>query len=309
MSTQKRLLIFVLMVITPPIVYVGVSFYVNQRTSADTGYRSSALKADPPPPLPNPVVFTAINFNMLDRHTPPDDRPARMVALAHTLARYEPDFVLIQEAYIELERQNLYAALAGTPLAYEAYFPSGSVGSGLYVLSAHPIVEAYFTRYSANGKWYRIDQGDWWAGKGTALARLELKDEAGYLDLYNVDTIQRHGSDAYDDDRDIQLAEAAQFIADTRTGTAPAIVGGTFNYFGENDALKAFTGAANLGELFTRSQGVEHLYFVEDSGYDFTVTNIESFDLLVSNSGASFASPEHSGYVCTFTVTPADGAS
>ena len=61
-------------------------------------------------------------------------------------------------------------------------FPSGALGSGLWILSRHPIVEAYFEQFTHNGHWWEFAQGDWWAGKGIGLARIELTTDT-YLDI------------------------------------------------------------------------------------------------------------------------------
>lgn len=48
------------------------------------------------------------------------------------------------------------------------------IGSGLVVLSLHPIENILFHRYTLNGYPIRIDHGDWLCGKGVALAVLRV---------------------------------------------------------------------------------------------------------------------------------------
>ena len=49
------------------------------------------------------------------------------------------------------------------------------IGSGLVVLSRHPIESVLFHRYTLNGYPIRVDHGDWLCGKGVALVVLRVE--------------------------------------------------------------------------------------------------------------------------------------
>ena len=98
-----------------------------------------------------------------------------MRAIGKLLADLQPDLVGIQEAFVSADREILVEQLRNTRLKYYKYFPSGLVGSGLWILSAFPIQETHFHRFPKNGKLYKIWHGDWWAGKGIALARKRMR--------------------------------------------------------------------------------------------------------------------------------------
>lgn len=49
---------------------------------------------------------------------------------------------------------------------------SGVAGSGLCILSKHPIVTTLFHSWSVNGYVHRITHGDWFGGKGVGLCRI-----------------------------------------------------------------------------------------------------------------------------------------
>lgn len=49
---------------------------------------------------------------------------------------------------------------------------SGVFGSGLCVLSKHPIVTTLFHAWSVNGYVHRIQHGDWFGGKGVGLCQI-----------------------------------------------------------------------------------------------------------------------------------------
>lgn len=52
------------------------------------------------------------------------------------------------------------------------YFFSGVVGSGVCILSKHPIKETFFHQWSLNGYIHKIHHGDWFGGKGVGLCKI-----------------------------------------------------------------------------------------------------------------------------------------
>ena len=60
-------------------------------------------------------------------------------------------------------------------LPYSHYFFSGVNGSGTCVLSATPIIEAHFHKFSLNGFPHKIFHGDWFGGKGLGLCKTIYK--------------------------------------------------------------------------------------------------------------------------------------
>lgn len=53
---------------------------------------------------------------------------------------------------------------------------SGVAGSGLCILSKHPIISAFFHSWSVNGYVHRIQHGDWFGGKGVGLCKIKIND-------------------------------------------------------------------------------------------------------------------------------------
>lgn len=47
-------------------------------------------------------------------------------------------------------------------------------GSGLCILSKHPIVDVYFHQWPINGYAHKIHQGDWFGGKGIGLCKIQI---------------------------------------------------------------------------------------------------------------------------------------
>src|SRR5690606_4091093 len=127
--------------------------------------------------------------------------------IAERLVALDPDIVGFQEAFIAADREVLQAGLAASRLQHFQYYASGTVGSGLLIASAFPIREAWFCRFSKSNPWYKFNEGDWWAGKGVALARLELPEGGGFIDFYNTHAQAGYGNPAYKVVRNFQMAE------------------------------------------------------------------------------------------------------
>ncbi|MDX9767147.1 MAG: endonuclease/exonuclease/phosphatase family protein [Ectothiorhodospiraceae bacterium] len=185
-----------------------------------------------------PRTLRIISFNVACGHLFTTHRDQRMDAIGRRLKELDPDLVAIQEAFTHDGRARLFAALEGSRLVYRADFPAGVVGNGMLTLSAWPIVERTFHRYRHGSPWYKIHQGDWWAGKGVGLTRIALPELD--LDFYNTHTQPDRGDPANAVARRGQMTEMADFIGCTRRPDVPLIAAGDFN---------TGVGAADLGSL------------------------------------------------------------
>ena len=263
-KTLKILLIVcaVLFVLYWAILIVAIPF--NAKTPSETDLSKSALKAKPPSPLTKEIALKIVTFNIHDMHVISWDRPERMKGIAQALRELDPDIVGLQEAWIEKDRKTLMDALAGTRLKYCRYYPSGFVGSGKFIVSAFPITEAFFHRYARNGKWYKPYHGDWWGGKGVALARLELPEGAGYIDFYDTHAHAGYGSHEYDADREAQMLEMADFINESATGAAPAFVVGDLNCRAGSKAFENAVNCARLEWMITGGPRIDNILAVKN---------------------------------------------
>lgn len=157
------------------------------------------------------------------------DYPHRMQALAATLARSDYDVVCLQEVWTDGDVERLTRAGRSGGLAYAQHFPSGVMGSGLLTLSRYPIVDVDFYRYRLGGTVETIWHGDYIAGKGVGLVRIQTP--GGMVDVYNTHAIAQYHPDAMDTyraHRAAQLYEATRYIA-AETTTNPLIFCGDFN--------------------------------------------------------------------------------
>jgi sphingomyelin phosphodiesterase 2 len=253
-----------------PVLLVLVMAPFNQRTGAPTVYQRSGLLADPPAQWTAPVTLRIVTFNIADAYGFTTNRPERMRAIAATLTRLDPDLVGLQESFIARDRALLLDALGHSRLTHHVRFPAGTTGNGLLILSAYPIKEHWFYRYYANNPWYRLWEGDWWAGKGVGLARVELP--GGFLDFYDTHAqAGRSNPTHYVEVRTKQMAGLAQFMNGSRTGSAPAFIVGDFNTPMDRSDLATAIEEAHLLRMMNQDTGIDHIFAVDDPHYRFEV--------------------------------------
>ena len=111
----------------------------------------SALLKSPPPGLKEPMTIKVVTFNIQDTWVLGQDRPERMRAIGAKLSLLDPDLVGFQEAFIEEDMRYMKDELRDSRLKYWQYYPSGAVGSGVYIASVWPIKEVFFHQYTTSG--------------------------------------------------------------------------------------------------------------------------------------------------------------
>ncbi|MCH7850725.1 MAG: endonuclease/exonuclease/phosphatase family protein [Nanoarchaeota archaeon] len=94
-----------------------------------------------------------------------------------------PDIVGFQEVFGG-SRRRIVDSLKGTKLKFGHYFPSNFFGSGLFVMSAFPIIKTEFHQFSKQGNPLEFETSDFYAGKGICLTRVETG--IGVFDFYNT---------------------------------------------------------------------------------------------------------------------------
>ncbi len=262
----------------PPLLLAGIvsftALVLNPRTGAATDYHTSALLSATPPPLIEPTTLKIVTFNIACAYLFTSNRPERMREIGRVLTELDPDIVGIQESFVAKDREILLEALSESRLQYHADYPAATVGNGLLTLSAYPIVENYFHRFRVNNPWYKMHQGDWWAGKGVGLARILLPDGA-VVDFYNTHAQAGRGDAANAAVRFEQMGELAAFMNQSRTGVGPAFIVGDFNTrMGRSDLERAMSEAGLLCAM-TIESGIDFIFAAEDKRY-----NVETLDTI-----------------------------
>lgn len=259
------LLLSLLAVVT--VIVLG-TLVLNPRVGAPTDFGSSPYLISPPPPVSEAVTLKIITFNIADAYLFTTNRPERVKEIGRILTELDPDIVGLQESFIAKDRKLLLEALSGSLLKYHVDFPAATVGNGLLILSAHPIVEHYFYRYRNNNPWYKIHQGDWWAGKGIGLARIELPDGC-ILDFYNTHAQAGRGDPDNAVVRFEQMGELAAFMNQSRNRSGPVFIVGDFNTIVERPDLERAIEEAGLKLTMTIDSGIDLVFAAEDGHYDF----------------------------------------
>ncbi len=270
--------------------HIGVETHISQSRALASGDTQGPTET---------LTLRVVTYNIQALWVVGTDRPARMKALAAKLVELDPDIVGLQEVFVKKDRDLLLSCLAGSRLKHFEYFPSGLVGSGLLIASAYPIKEVFFHRYKAAGDWYKLWEGDWWAGKGIALARIELPGGNGWFDFYTTHAQADYGGNPVNIDvRAMQMAELVDFVNESHVKNVPGILVGDVNCsIGERDYEIAVKGARLVRTMSVPSK-IDHIFCIDSDGYSFEV--LDSVEIRDHN-GVRLS--DHNGYVSDIRIT------
>jgi len=300
----KVVFIILAILIALPWAILFVARPFNARTPSEQDLSKSALLAKPPAPIAKELTLKIVTFNIQDMYLIGRNRPERMRGIGQALRDLDPDIAGFQEAFIEKDRQTLLDSVADTRLKYHQYYPSGTVGSGKFILSAFPIQEAFFHRYQKNGKWYKPYHGDWWGGKGVALARIQLPGDSGYVDFYDTHAHASYGSPEYDADREAQMHEMADFIKASATGTSPVIAVGDFNCATGSKPFHILVDQAHLQWMMTGDPRIDNIFAGKTPRYAFDLMDFLTIDRKVPTARGETSLSDHRGYMSTIHIKP-----
>ena len=285
--------------------YLYIMSFRNGAVDSPTDFSESALLANPPKAISEPLTITAATFNIQDLWIVGRRRPERMRAIGRVLTELDPDVVGFQEAFIDGDREILLEALAGSRLRHHRYFPSGTSGSGLLIASAYPIAEAWFHRFTVSNAWWRVWEGDFWAGKGAALARLQLPEDRGCIDFYTTHAQAKYHKSSYRAIGTQQMAELARFVKKTHTPTAPAILTGDFNCREGNPDYKTLTDALPLRRLMKGIKpSIDNIFAVGDGHYSFEAEETVVLENGVDSQDRELRLSDHDGYLSRIRIVP-----
>lgn len=227
-------------------------------------------------------------------------RSARMNAIATEITRLKPDIITLQEAYMPGNRQELLTVLA-EQWPHQHYFASAVVGSGLLTLSRFPVVDIAFHRFRMGGKPEDILHGDYYAGKGIGLTRIDTPQ--GLLDVYQAHThaqYERHLDNEYAAYNETNLYEAARFVQSNSAPDAPVILCGDLNTRPDQPGYNIIRHAGKLRDAYATHHGQPDITFSFDNAYvdsfnqilDYMLTrNLETQSIEITLKGAP---PDHS---------------
>ena len=70
-------------------------------------------------------------------------------------------------------------------LVFTHYYRSGTLGSGLAILSRFPILSSFYLKFTLAGKPLKVFQGDFYVGKGCGSVCID-QPEIGLIDIYTT---------------------------------------------------------------------------------------------------------------------------
>jgi len=290
------------------VAFFSVAAYINSHTWAPINFEQSKMLSrehKKGPSFKKPQLLSIITFNVHDMYLVSSHRTERIEAVAQILKRFDPDIVGLQEIWIEKDRQALLSSLKDSRLHYSCYFRSGLVGSGLFVLSAYPIVEQWFYRFTSKGIWWKLWHGDFWGGKGIALTRIQIIDGI-FVDFYNAHSHSFYDeSGEYDEVRSSNLTEIVQFVKNTSLPNTPAIVVGDFNCNMQQPQWNSLVSEDYLQRAMIIESEIDHIMVARNGNYTHDITH--SFEILESaqlEDGSLVCVSDHPGYLSKIRIIP-----
>ncbi|KAL6887901.1 Endonuclease/exonuclease/phosphatase [Trichoderma evansii] len=119
-----------------------------------------------------------------------DLRKPRLAEIGRQLALLDPppDIVCLQECWTRDDYQAICKATADV-LPYGKFYNSGAFGGGLALLSRWPVETSSMFRYPLNGRPTAFWRGDWYVGKGVAIAGVRYgPGENDVIEVFNTHT-------------------------------------------------------------------------------------------------------------------------
>ena len=309
MSGKRLIIGLVALCALAPILYITTALLLNLRTPAATDLASSAQLKDPPAALSKPVTLRVATFNIQALWIVGKHRDIRMPAIAEAVGQLAPDVIGFQEAFVKKDRDRLVALLKAKGYPYHRYFRSGYVGSGLLFSSRLPFAEEHFERYRDWGKAHKLWHGDYYAGKGVALVRIELADGAGYLDVFNTHAHAGYGEKDYIAVRMNQMLQLVDYIKRATTGTSPALALGDFNVSKDEPAYGALVEGADLERLMALPTRIDHVFAVRNPRYEFITLDTTPIAGEIQHEGERIELSDHTGYMTTIRIQPVEESS
>jgi endonuclease/exonuclease/phosphatase family metal-dependent hydrolase len=177
--------------------------------------------------------------------SPLSEQPlARMAEIARRLPGLGLDVVAFQELWTRGARRVLREACAAEGLVHTWSTRADYGGSGLFVLSRHPIASARFQPFSVRGYAERVDHGDYYGGKG--FVQLELAHPEGRFSLLTTHLHARYGSDVESEYTPQRVAQIVQLSHALWPAALPTVAVGDFNFTDRHDEHALLTGLSRL---------------------------------------------------------------
>ncbi|KAM0446887.1 hypothetical protein ACHAPV_007809 [Trichoderma viride] len=163
-----------------------------------------------------------------------DLRTPRLAEIGRQLALLDPppDIVCLQECWTRDDYNAICRATADI-LPYGKFYNSGAFGGGLALLSRWPVESSSMFRYPLNGRPTAFWRGDWYVGKGVAIAGVRYgPGENDVVEVFNTHThapYESGPSDTYLCHRTAQAWEMSKLLRAASFSGRLVVALGDFN--------------------------------------------------------------------------------
>ncbi|RCI02216.1 phospholipase C type enzyme, partial [Rhizopus stolonifer] len=128
--------------------------------------------------------LTVLSLNCWGLFVVSKERKFRLQAIADYISQQDYDLVALQEVWMWSDFDTIKETTESV-LPYSRYFYSGTLGSGLVLLSRFPIVCSNYVQFTLAGRPLKIFQGDFYVGKGFGSVCVDHPD-IGLIDVYTT---------------------------------------------------------------------------------------------------------------------------
>ncbi|XP_036366034.1 putative neutral sphingomyelinase isoform X3 [Octopus sinensis] len=264
------------------------------------------------------------------------DKEFRIKSLAKALSESEYDIILLQEIWCISDFEYLQLMISNK-LPHSHYFYSGSFGSGMCVFTKFPINDVLYINFRLNGYAHKLQHGDWFAGKGVGLIKVEVNGLMINIYITHIHAEYSKDNDEYFTHRLIQSFQLSQFIKQTSEKCDVVFVGGDCNMESDSLSYKILTTNAMLNDawlkkpdvieeefastcelpdncytsaasklIFPRGIRIDYLLFRSNSGTDITVNHYERVFGKIPDDSRNYS--DHEGVSVTFNLKTASTA-
>lgn len=254
-----------------------------------------------------------------------EDPSARMREIGRNLPRLELDAIVFQEVWTA-KAQSILARFG--PRAGLVHVWSGATGvggSGLVVLSRHPIEAVRFEPYLLRGD---PNNGDYYSGKGFAV--LQIATPLRPLTLVDTHLHARYTTEVAHEYRSQRIGQIVQLAAAAAVLRAPLLVGGDFNLYEGLDEYRVLLGLTGLRDAAAEvgcreptvyrqnpyrttspkpDRRIDLLLARDGAETGVRIRHAERiFDDLFEHGGREIAFSDHAGLLVDFELVPGGGA-
>lgn len=250
----------------------------------------------------------------------------RMDAIGARLPQLELDAIAFQEVWTGEARRRLLAAGRRAGLDRVWHRDAALGGSGLLILSRLPIESQRFDRFDLRGDPERIDQADYYGGKG--FVRLRLGTERGPLSLIDTHLQAPYGHDVPHEYRSVRAGQVVELAFASRATSDPVVAVGDFNFEERQPEYRVLTGLTGLrdaaaelgrreetlwrGNAYRRAQQrgkrIDYVFLRNGARHALVPHQVERiFDEPIELTGRRASYSDHAGVLADLELVARDG--